>query len=234
MAVATPVLEREINKQETYGREYRENFMTADERHNLRISENYAKLINPETTMRDIKSAPVNRVEETYEAPAEVKEEKPYLVENARADADIFRAESAVNRPIETAAAVQVETDEEENEDLRPTQTTIQYKTAGVKKNVSEGKISTKDNASRSMLSKKDKIIIAVALTIIVALFILIIVNSAVISNLNRDVSSLQENLNTAQNEYAQSLAEKQTYLEEDNLYQVVSDFAYQNGMVLR
>ena len=41
---------------------------------------------------------------------------------------------------------------------------------------------------------------VAVALAVIVALFVLIIVNSAIISNLSSDVSALQANFNTVEN----------------------------------
>ena len=80
-------------------------------------------------------------------------------------------------------------------------------------------------------MTKKDRIIIAVALSVIVALFILIIVNSAVISNLNREVGALQSNLTRAETEYNEALAETEDF--KSNWYQEVEDFANKNGMIL-
>ena len=245
MSVGAPVLERRADTKEREYTEYRRSFLSADEEHNSLISEKYARLINPESKPSDIistrseaksyteaKVAPVENI-----APArEVKEQKPYLVENARADADIFRADSPINRKrVETvASASATQPEEEENEDLRPTQTTIQYRTEGVKQISEEGKIATKPSrVSKLSLTRKDKIIIAVALSVIVALFVLIIVNSAVISNLNRDVSALQTTLDEAQATYIEIEAEKADYLDEENLYERVKDFAENNGMVL-
>ena len=166
----------------------------------------------------------------------EVETESLYLVENARADADIFRADSAINRrTVDTAVApvfAAPRAEEDDDEDLRPTQTTIQYKTVGAQKTSEEGKIDVKPRTKKLALTKKDKIVVAVALAVIVALFVLIIVNSAIISNLSSDVSALQANFNTVENAYEQTLAAKNAYLEQSNLFQVVSEFASENGMV--
>ena len=80
-------------------------------------------------------------------APAHSAAQPVYVVKNARANADIFRADSPVNRPAQAYAATPAQayeaaramaaanaapaTEEEENEDLRPTPTTIQYQTIG-------------------------------------------------------------------------------------------------------
>ena len=153
---------------------------------------------------------------------------------NARADAEIFRADSLVNRKAEETVAESSRTEEDEDEDLRPTLTTIQYKTAGVAKVAEEGKIETKPAVKRAGLTKKDKIILAVAFSVIVALFVLIIVNSAVISGLSSEVSVLKDSLSQAESTYAEVLAEKNAYLDSENLFQIVSDFAIKNGMVHR
>ena len=83
-------------------------------------------------------------------------------------------------------------------------------------------------------MTKKDKIILAVAFSVIVALFVLIIVNSAVISGLSSEVSVLKDSLSQAESTYAEVLAEKNAYLDSENLFQIVSDFAIKNGMVHR
>lgn len=236
MAVAAPVLERKVNTDDQAREQFGSAFMTADERHNACISANYAKLINPETTLKDFGEKEAVRVENNYAAPEaqEIRTESLYLVENARADADIFRADSAINtRTVKVENTAAVQEDEEENEDLRPTQTTIQYKTTGAKQTAEEGKISTKAPA-KTLFTKKDKIIIVVAISVILALFVLIIVNSAIISSLNSEVSALQNNLVVAESDYLQVATEKANYLNEENLFDTVSNFAQENGMFLR
>lgn len=237
MSVA--ILERKVNSEE------REAFMSAEEKHNSQISANYARLINPENSVRDI-LAKGERVE-TQESNVlvadressfkRVMEVAPYRVENARADAAIFRADSAVNRQ-ETAIVVnsEVVSDDEDDEDLRPTQTTIQYKTVGVKKS-EEGKIETRPSVTTKkslQLTKKDKITVAVAFAVIVALFVLIIVNSAIIAGLNSEVSVLKDTLTNAETIYNNVLAEKNAYMDENNLFNIVSNFAAGNGMILK
>lgn len=222
MAVA-PVLERQVNTENEIATEVSStSVMTADERHNSRISLNYARLINPEMTIGDIiqkEEAPRQLVEEP------VREQKPYLVENARADSELFRADSIINRRQTEVAAME---DEEENEDLRPTPTTIQYRTEAVSKVSIDDKISNKQ-AKAHRLSKRDKIIMAVAFVVIAALFILVIINSAVLSNLHSEVSYLQNDLVAAQESYEEVLESKEAFFE--NIEQTVSDFAQQNGM---
>lgn len=225
MAVLAPVLERKLNTEENVTtEESRTTTMSAEERHNSRIRTNYARLINPDTTVGDIivkDTAPQQKVS------APVKEQKPFLVENARADAEIFRADSMINRKQAEVDAMQ---EEEENEDLRPTATTIQYKTEKASKIVIDDKISNKRKKT-SKLAKRDKIIIAVALLVIVALFVLVIINSAVLTNLNSEVSSLETDLITVQNNYTEVLQDKTSYFDEENIMQVVSDFAVKLGM---
>lgn len=243
MSLAAPVLERKVNSEEQS--EIKREVLSApvmseEEMHNSRISENYAKLINPETKLKDIINEPVYEKPATAErafssASREIIIQKPYLVENARADADIFRADSAINRRIlQQTEVVAEEVSDEENEDLRPTPATIQYRTVGVQKTTEEGKITNSAATRKARLSKRDKIIIAAVVTVIVALFVLIVVNSAIISGINSDISQLQTALPTAAENYANALAEKEAYLNEANLYQVVSEFATENGMILR
>lgn len=212
-----------------------------DKKHNSQISEQYKRLIDPESTILELlaKSAPIDFDEEyriatqgrAAQAPVP-EQEKVYRVENARADAEIFRADGYANtkaREDESVKAYVV--DEEDNEDLLPTKTTIAYKT-GNREAAEKGKIETK--AQKAIFSKRDKIIIAVAFTVILALFILIIVNSAIISGLNNEVNSLQSSLTEAQTIYEETAAAKDAYLEEDNLFQVVSEYAESHGYTRR
>ena len=115
MAVATPIIERKISRQvsENAG-------MTADELHNARMGNNLARLLNPEYKIKDIvasidaegsdvvATAPAAEQQVQSTAPARQYDngiiarrapaQEVYTVKNARADADIFRADSAVNR----------------------------------------------------------------------------------------------------------------------------------------
>ena len=202
MAVAAPVLERIVEEEQISAPVRVAPSMTADELHNSQMRENLAKILNPEAKMSDFSfnspkaaaAEPVVFAEPAIEemaAPAQ-----PYLVQNARADADIFRADSIFNRVAAAPVVDEVEIEEEENEDLRPTPTTIQYKTAG-HKTVEEGKIANTSAEKRVGLTKKQKIVIAVVVSVIITLLALIIVNSAIITNLNNDLSSLQSHLSS-------------------------------------
>lgn len=241
MAVATPVLERT---------------QQADELHNSLIRERYAKLINPETKLSDLKPQSAAPVQEAAavdyataefvaaepapvmeQAPVAYVQEKPYLVENARADADIFRADSAINRKVtvvqpqaQPQATAQIETVEEENEDLRPTSTTMQFTTQAKSTAYEEGKIENTSAEKRISLSKRDKIAIAVVVAVIVALFALIIINSAIISGLNNDLSSLQSSLISAKMAYAGVSQDVADY--NANLSETVRHLAESLGMV--
>ena len=210
MAVATPILERKIEEtreevQYDYASQQR-----ADEIHNSKIKEIYAQLINPETKMSDIKStaetksASVQAVAPAVEALA--VSEDVYLVDNARADSDIFRADSIINRKANAIPEIDMESTQaflwdEENEDLMPTRTTMQYTTIAKKKD-EEGTIANTGAEKRISLTKRDKIIVGVVVAVIVALFVLVIVNSAIISGVNSDLGSLQSSLNSARAAY--------------------------------
>ena len=237
MSVASPVLERKVNTEaeSDYRKEiYGGTVLSDDEKHNSKISSNYAKLINPECKLHDIitrEAEPVKEREPLFmTVHREERNEKPYLVENARADSDIFRADSAINRRAESKVIVASNVEEEENEDLRPTQTTIQYKTAGVKTNTEEGKI--ENASSKKRLSKKEKITIAAIVSVVIALFVLIIINSAIISNVSSDISALQSSLESAKVTYTEVIGERQEYLA--NLQGTVDNFAISNGMILK
>ncbi len=201
MSVAAPVLERKVAAEEEQQQSYFTPQMTSDQIHNARIKQIYAKLMDPEADLNDFRA---EKMQETVQEPVavvapvaqpEVAPVQPYLVQGARADADIFRADSPINMKAETAQISQIEDEEEENEDLRPTPTTIQYRTAGLKTSVEEGKIENTSAEKRSGLSKKEKIVIAVVVGVVLALLALIIINSTIISGLNGDLNSLQSTL---------------------------------------
>jgi cell division protein FtsL len=247
MSVAAPVLEKSAStkeqKSETLDVPFRRS-MTEDERHNAQISSRYKMLINPDCTLDDImerEGVSTKPAEEVVSQPvmraatAEAERVKtPYLVSNARADAEIFRADSVVNRVFAPQPIIDdfssLEELDEEDEDLRPTMTTIQYKTME-KDEVEEQTKAKTHSLPKLSFSTRDKIVIAVVVSVIVALFALIIVNSAIISSLNADVSYLQSSLNSAKAEYDSVNESVNEYME--NFPEIISEYAASRGMVL-
>lgn len=247
MAVATPIIERKISRQvsENAG-------MTADELHNARMGNNLARLLNPEYKIKDIVAsidaegsdvvATAPAAEQQVQSPAPARQydngiiarrapaQEVYTVKNARADADIFRADSAVNRISAQAPA------EEDNEDLRPTPTTIQYQTisadgtaiAGRSRAMHEGEISrTADEGKSIRLTKRDKIVLGVIVGLILAVFVLIIVNSAVISNLNSDIEYFEGRVEGARAAQSQVAAELEELTSDDHILEVAEDMGW-------
>lgn len=212
----------------------------ADEAHNARIKNNYAMLINPDTKIDDLLcreeasvAAAAPAVNFVPAAPArEAYVSRPYLVENARADSILFRADSPINRRENAVAQVnaKAECDDDDNEDLRPTATTIQYKTAVADKSATEGKISNHGAEKRVRLNKKEKIIVAVVVGVIVALLALIIINAAYISNLNSEISSLQSSLTDVTRAYSGISGQVRDF--EAGIMDKVEEFARFHNMI--
>ena len=100
MAVDTPVLDRiTVEEERRYSIPSRMDVM-AEEEHNARIKDTYARLINPNYKIEDVFKRAEDRASAPAVSPAMQSapvQERPYRVENARADADIFRADSAIN-----------------------------------------------------------------------------------------------------------------------------------------
>lgn len=192
MAVDTPVLERrttELTRAKTpYAVPTRSEY-EAEDVHNARIKENYARLINPNNNIEDVfaTATPV-REEAVVAQPVQAQpvQAEPYLVQNARADAAIFRADNPINQRFVADATV---VNEEDSEDLRPTAATIQYRTVDC---VAEPEEQTSE---RFKLSKKQKTTIIALAAVIVSLIVLIIINSTVIANLNADIANLNSNI---------------------------------------
>ncbi len=193
MATDTPVLERRAAQATKKHPEYlvpTRMDVIAEEEHNARIRDNYARLVNPNSSIDDVFAA-AEKEEAVVSSPVQQAAARPYLVENARANADIFRADSAINR-VTAAPVMSAEIDEEEDEDLRPTATTIQYRT------IDKASANVKTTAKARNIfgfDKKQKIIIAVCVAIVVALISLIVVNSVIISNLNSEIAQVQNNI---------------------------------------
>lgn len=251
MAVATPIIERKISRQITDNAG-----MSADELHNARMGSNLARLLNPENKIKDIvasidaegsqviAAAPAHTENAQAAAPAQQYDngiiarrapvQEVYTVQNARADAAIFRADNPVNR---VAAQAQPKTAaEDDNEDLRPTPTTIQYQTmsadgtviAGRTRTMQEGEISRPAEEEKKInLSRRDKAVIGVILGLILAVFVLIIVNSAVISNLNSDIDYFEGRVEGARAEYSQVTAEFNELTSEEHVLEVAEEMGW-------
>lgn len=189
-------------------------------------------------------------------APAHSAAQSVYVVKNARANADIFRADSPVNRPAQAYAATPAQayeaaramaaanaapaTEEEENEDLRPTPTTIQYQTIGADgtviinsaaRTMQEGEIARpaeREEPAKISLTKRDKVIIGVIVSLILAVFVLIIVNSAIISGLNSEIAAYEGMVSDVQSQYAAVAEDLEELTSYDNIYNV----AIENGWI--
>lgn len=207
MAVDTPVLERrasELNRVNNipFAVPTRSEYEAEDE-HNARIKDNYARLINPNNRIEDVfNQGGVAPVQEPVKAAQPVQAE-PYLVKNARADAAIFRADNPINqRFVADAVVVDQPCEEEESEDLRPTATTRQYRTVDVAEEEVESKYS-----ERISMTKKQKTAVIVAIAIVVSLIVLIIINSTVIANLTTDIAQLNSDIAAVNSEIQASVA---------------------------
>ena len=189
-------------------------------------------------------------------APAHSAAQPVYVVKNARANADIFRADSPVNRPAQAYASTPAQayeaaramaaanaapaTEEEENEDLRPTPTTIQYQTIGTDgtviinsaaRTMQEGEIARpaeREEPAKISLTKRDKVIIGVIVSLILAVFVLIIVNSAIISGLNSEIAAYEGMVSDVQSQYAAVAEDLEELTSYDNIYNV----AIENGWI--
>lgn len=214
MEVDTPVLDRTtVDEERKYSVPSRMEIL-AEEEHNARIRDTYARLINPSYKIEDVFKRSEAKASAPVAEPAPVQE-RPYQVENARANADIFRADSAINaqraRFAEFTSVANVAPAEEENEDLRPTPTTIQYQTIGMK---SEEETST-TKKSTFVFGKREKIIVAVFVAVVVALITVVLINASIISSLNAEISRVQESITTVKGAIAGVNTSVGTFVEE-------------------
>lgn len=249
MAVATPVLERKNMQNQSAE-------ISADELHNMQIKENYKRLINPELNINELRGRtaqpeaqeqtasdrrtsilrPERPAQEssgravytaqTVESAPAAKNAQPYLVTNARADAEIFRADSPVNQRRTIVAEVSAAAvDEDENEDLRPTETTIQYRTYAEQNRHAAKAVKEEET---HILGKREKIIIATFISVVVALFILVIVNSAVIAGLNSELSVIQDSVVAARESLADINSQIWSAISEES----INAFAQAHNMI--
>ncbi len=172
---------------------------------------------------------PVQVVDAVRTAQPQPVQTQPYLVTNARADSDLFRADSPINqhRPV-VAEAPAGKVEEDENEDLRPTMTTIQYKNI-TESDKREIRAMANEQRNKHVLERRDKIIIATFVSIVVALFVLVIVNSAVIAGLNGELSTIQTNLNIASETFDSIVSQ----IADLTSMESIANYAQANGLVL-
>ena len=198
MAANTPVLERTSATEKIPSRNFGTDYVSEQE-HNARIRDTYAKLINPNYSLDEVfareeaaMAREKERIANNFTKVDDTRVDNTYLVRNARADAAIFRAESPVNA---VTHEEEVALAEEENEDLRPTSTAIQYKTVG--QTARKTGVYSVTESKRPLLGKKEKTIIAIFVAVVVALLALVIINSAVIASLDSQITNVQSNIDT-------------------------------------
>ena len=256
MAAATPILERQTSQKtaamsddELHNAQISENYKRLLDpefrRENVRNEgaaapavnqQNYAaatEILRPSAPVRQAAPAQseyIAPVQQEYVAPAQAMpapqaQQRPYLVTNARADSDLFRADSPINQRYAATAATAV-VEEDENEDLRPTQTTIQYKTAR-ENDVIEPKIIRESETH--LLGKREKAIIATFISVVAALFILVIINSAVIAGLNSEVGLIQDSVAAAQ----QILEQVNSQISASTSLERIAEYALSHGLIL-
>ena len=78
------------------------------------------------------------------------------------------------------------------------------------------------EHSSKLTFSKRDKIIMGVILSLILAVFVLIIVNSAIISGLNAEIAVLEDRGAEIASQYGAVAGELEELTSYDNVYNVV------------
>ena len=219
---------------------------------NARISENYQKLINPDFKSAEeiAVEAPVFMPQQQAQSAfmPERQAESAYVQQPAAAPerarvSDIFRADSPIRsagldfaeptvyaEPAEAPSepvqefAPQEQFYAEETEDLRPTATTIQYRSdlfENEKQTVSEEK-------KRYSLTAKGKLLMAVYALVVVVILALIIVNTSVLRTLDQDVAAQEARLSEVMAEQS----DVQSYIDEITSDDYIISWAEDNGFV--
>lgn len=251
MAVATPVLERQSLQQsamtddELHNAQIKENYkrlinpeLTINELRGGAVASGKAEAEEPAVRPSYRQTVQPQAARQAAYAPRQTAEQAPArFVDSARTDSALFRADSFINRRPETAgyaaaAAVQApviapSAEEDENEDLRPTRTTIQYQTANELNISRERAVAEKDSAP--VLGKREKIIIATFVSVVVALFILVIVNSAVIAGLNSELATMQGTVTAAR----ETLENIGAQISSVTAPESIADYALSHGLYL-
>ena len=252
MAVATPVLERqtlqnqsaELSADEMHNSQIKENYKrlinpelninevrgrtVESEVTEQPVAERRESIVQPEISARQSILQPRRQVQpEQSAARTVIRPAQPYLVTNARADADIFRADSPVNqrRAYVEETSVASAAEEDESEDLRPTSTTIQYRTLSEERQAARAA----EEREGHILGKRDKIIIATFISVVVALFVLVIVNSAVIAGLNGELSAIESGVAAA----SEMLSAVNSQIQAATSMENIAEYALSHGLIL-
>ena len=252
MAVATPVLERqtlqnqsaELSADELHNSQIKENYKrlinpelninevrgrtVEPEVREQPVVDRRVTVIQPERTARQSILQPRQQVQaEQTVARTVAQPAQPYLVTNARADADIFRADSPVNqrRAFVEETAVAAVAEDDESDDLRPTSTTIQYRTLSEERHAAKAA----EEREGHILGKRDKIIIATFISVVVALFVLVIVNSAVIAGLNGELSAIESGVAAA----SEMLSAVNSQIQAATSMENIAQYALSHGLIL-
>ena len=193
---------------------------------NARISENYQKLINPDFKSAEeiAVEAPVFMPQQQAQSAfmPERQAESAYVQQPAAAPerarvSDIFRADSPIRfagldfaeptvyaEPAEAPSepvqefAPQEQFYAEETEDLRPTATTIQYR-SDLYENEKPTAVEEKKGYS---MTTKGKLLMAVYALVVVVILALIIINTSVIKSLDAETALRERQLSEAASQY--------------------------------
>lgn len=217
---------------------------------NSRISQNYQNLINPdlkkaEDIMGGAVEAPAYETPEAYARatlyPERTEESAPRF-QHQRVTEDLFRADSPINAPRTDAGYEAVDFSqpvfapqeeytqqaeqayaEETNEDLKPTATTIQYRS----ELYSDEKRTVVEEKKGYALTAKGKLLLAVYAVVVVIVLALIIVNTSVLKNIDTETAAYEAQLSQSIAR-AEQLAED---IEAATSDETITEWGINNGM---
>lgn len=223
--MATPVLDR------TY---------ETDAMHNAKIRDNMKRLLSREDDIADLfaeprqdrASAPVEETPEEFvrriDAIKISEPKKPYIRQEARETSNIFRADNELNRNRVLRIRPTLAREEDvESEDLRPTQATIQYKTVS---NKAASKVNSANAAAKQEITSREKIILFAFIGVVIALFALVIINSAIIASLGNDLAAVKSNIDAAKDSLVAVNQGIRNIVAPEN----IANFAEAHNMILR
>ncbi len=213
-----------------------------DREHNAHISENYNRLIHPD---EQVKKQETTAAQVPVETAAPVKPLAPIAQEaEAFYDEGTFArhltSEYLFNAPIAKTAAnaasqeqamaqdmqapiIDKAEDEEDDEDLKPTKETLSYLNKATTAPVTA-------KTSEKLVNKKERIVFASFISLVVCLIVLVIVNAAIISSLNKNLSSVESEASATYERYTQVSQSLDKALSDEAIY----EYAQENGMILR
>lgn len=217
-------------------------------RFNSRISENYQKLINPEYSRAEDFAAPAEQASAedifargafdsapafeqvpAYQAPAfqqapvaeRLSVQSPVFGQEARAA--VYEAPAEAPVYTEQAYEQQAPAYAEEDADLMPTATTIQYRSDLFE---DEKPVAAVEEKKRYALTSKGKLLMAVYALVVVVILALIIINTSVLKTLDGDVAEQEARLSETMSQ-SQAVKDDIDYYSSDEF---IIEWAESNG----